>query len=170
MKVTLDPPSEEEDDTVVESTESESDPADDLFKHDQKNLVSAKDPVRRRGAVVLNQNSLDVNIGQEEEEKKRDNIKEGANLPEAEEKRKTPEQKCDGVEEEEENHSRTSLSGERRHPVENGREEGRKETKIDKNWDNCAAGEEAQRILQELEIIKRRISEIEHDVLKRIVL
>ena len=167
--MTLEPPSEEEDDTVVESTESESDPTE-LFKHDQKNLVSAKDPVRRRGAVVLNQNSLDVNIGQEEEEKKRDNIKEGANLPEAEEKRKTPEQKCDGVEEEEENHSRTSLSGERRHPVENGREERRKETKIYENCDNCAAREEVQRILEELENIKRRISEIEHHVLKRIVL
>ena len=91
MKVTLEPPSEEEDDTVVESTESESesDPADDLFKHDQielqKNLVSAKDPARRRGgAVVLNQNSLNVKIGQEEE-RKRGNIREGAKLPEVEE-------------------------------------------------------------------------------------
>ena len=168
--MTLEPPSEEEDDTVVESTESESesDPADDLFKHDQielqKNLVSAKDPMRRRGgAVVLNQNSLHVKIGQEEE-RKRGNIREGAKLPE-EEERKTPEHKSEKVEE---NHFKTSSSGERRRPVENGREERRKETKIYENCDNCAAREEVQRILEELENIKRRISEIEHDVLKRI--
>ena len=166
--MTLEPPSEEEDDTVVESTESESDPTE-LFKHDQKNLVSTKDPVRRRGAMVLNQNSLDVNIGQEEE-RKRGNIREGAKLPEVEE-RKTPEkQKCETLEKAEENHSKTSSSGERRRPVENGREERRKETKVNENCDNCADGEDVKRILEELEKIKRRISEIEHDVLNRIVL
>ena len=142
MKVTLEPPSEEEDDTVVESTESDSDPADQLFKQqhfdDQRNLV------RRRSTVVLNQNSLDdVKIGREEA---------GPKLPE---KRKTPEQKCEKMEEAEENNFKTSSSGERRRPVENGGEDWRKD-----NCDNCAA----KRILEELENIKRRISQIEHDV------
>ena len=112
---------------------------------------------------MLNQNSLDVNIGQEEE-RKRGNIREGAKLPE-EEERKTPEHKSEKVEE---NHFKTSSSGERRRPVENGREERRKETRIDENCDNC--GEEVKRILEELENIKQRISDIEHDVLNRIVL
>ena len=168
--MTLEPPSEEEDDTVVESTESESDPAE-LFKQQHfelhRNLVSAKDQARRRGAAVLNQNSLHVKTGQEEE-RKRGNIREGAKLTEVEEERKTPEHKSEKVEK---NHFKTSSSGERRRPVENGREERRKETKIDENCDNCDnCGEEVKRILEELENIKRRISDIEHDVLNRIVL
>ena len=171
MKVTLEPPSEEEDDTVVESTESESDPAEDFFKKqnfdDQRNLVSAKDPVRR-GTLVLNQNSFDVKIG-EVEERKRDNIREGSKLQV--EKRKTPEEKCEKMEEAEENNFKTSSSGEKRRPVQfSDQEEWSKETKIDENCGNCLAAEEVKGILEELENIKQRISQIEHDVLKRIVL
>ena len=172
MKVTLEPPSEEEDDTVVESTESESDPAEDFFKKqnfdDQRNLVSAKDPVRRRGTLVLNQNSFDVKIG-EVEERKRDNIREGSKLQV--EKRKTPEEKCEKMEEAEENNFKTSSSGEKRRPVQfSDQEEWSKETKIDENCGKCLAAEEVKGILEELENIKQRISQIEHDVLKRIVL
>ena len=88
--------------------------------------------------------------------------------PKLSEKRKTPEQKCKKAEEMEENHFKTSSSGKKRHSVENGGEEWRREANNDDNCVNCVAAEEVKRILEELENIKQRISQMELDVLNRI--
>ena len=196
MKVTLEPPPEEED-TVVESTESDSDvggpvadhlskqsepaadllskesepAADHLFKQhrfadqieQQRKLLPAK--VRRGTTVMLNQKSLGVKkIAQEES----DNIRQG---PKLSEKRKTR-QKSEKLEKAQQNNSKTSPPGTKRHPVQNDQLESRKETRerssIDDSCDLVAA-EEVKRILEELESIKQRISQIEHDILNKIV-
>ena len=160
MKVTLEPPSEEEDDTVVESSDSDSDPADEILKQQQRNLVSVK---RGSSTVVLNQYSIDVKPREGEEE-----MTAGSEGPKLLENWKTREQKCEKVEEMEENHFKTSSSGKKRHSVENGGEEWRREANNDDNCVNCVAAEEVKRILEELENIKQRISQMELDVLNRI--
>ena len=146
---------------MVESSDSDSNPADEIFK-EQRNLVR-----RRSSTVVLNQYNLDVKPGEEEEERTAVN-NDSNEGPKLSEKRKTPEQKCKKVDEMEENHFKTSSSGKKRHSVENGGEEWRREANNDDNCVNCVAAEEVKRILEELENIKQRISQMELDVLNRI--
>ena len=115
--------------------------------------------------MTLNQNSLDVKKIAEEES---DNIREG---PKLSEKGKTR-QKSENMEKAQQNNSKTSPPGTKRYPVQNDQFESRKEARerssIDDSCDVVAA-DEVKRILEELESIKQRISQIEHGILNKIV-
>ena len=141
----------------------------DLFKQQirhQRKLVPARDPIRRGCTLVLNQNNLDVKMSQEE----RDIVKEGANLPV---KRKTS-QKCQKPKEAKENNFKGfPNSSKNPAPIQNAQHQCREGTRRRRSSidDNCdlEATVEVKRILEELESIKQRISQIEHGILNRIV-
>ena len=156
---------------MVESTESDSDcaPADHFKQQDfddqignQRKLVAdAKDPVRR-GSTVLNQNRLDVKTSQEETE----NVKEVPNLS----VKRSTSQKCQKLKESHQNNFKRSPDGEKRlDPIQNAQHEATtRRSSIDDNRD-LEATAEVKRILEELESIKQRISQIEHSILNKIV-
>ena len=156
--MTLEPPSEE--DTVVESSDSDSDFARvDLFKQQdfdqlgRRKLASAMNSARK-GSKGLKQNIFDVNTeGDDKEDSK------------ASSTRKTPQKSLQ--KDAELNDLGRFPPGKKNHDDQPAWSEFRKETLNDDNRDLVAA-EEVERILEELKCIKQRISQIENDISNRI--
>ena len=156
--MTLEPPSEE--DTVVESSDSDSDFARvDLFKQQdfdqlgRRKLASAMNSARK-GSKGLKQNIFDVNTeGDDKEDSK------------ASSTRKTPQKSLQ--KDAQLNDLGRFPPGKKNHNDQPAWSEFRKETLNDDNRD-LVATEEVERILEELKCIKQRISQIENDISNRI--